>query len=64
MNITTILRIAGIGLLVAVICTILQRNGREEQAVFVSIAGVVVVALMLVSEISSLLSAIRSAFGI
>lgn len=64
MNISLIVKIAGVGLLVAVICQILQKNGREEQATFVSVAGVVVVALLLVSEITSLLSALRSAFGI
>lgn len=64
MNISLIVKIAGVGLLVAVICQILQRNGRDEQATFVSVAGVVVVALLLISEISSLLSAVRSAFGL
>lgn len=64
MNISLIIKIAGIGLLVAITCQILQRNGREEQATFVSVAGVIVVALLLVSEITSLLSAVRSAFGI
>lgn len=64
MNISLIIRIAGVGLLVAIICQILQKNGREEQATFVSVAGVVVVALLLLSEIASLLSAVRSAFGI
>lgn len=64
MAITTILKIAGVGLLVAVICQILQKNGREEQATFVTVAGVVVVFLMLVGQISELFAAIRSAFGI
>ena len=64
MNISLIVKIAGVGLLVAVICQILQKNGREEQATFVTVAGGVVVALLLVGEISSLLSSLRSTFGI
>lgn len=64
MNITLIVKIAGVGLLVAVICQILQRNGRDEQATFVSVAGVVVVALLLLGEITSLLTSVRSAFGL
>lgn len=64
MVITTVLKIAGVGLMVAVICQILQKNGRDEQATFVTVAGVVVVALMLVGEVKGLLDAIRSAFGI
>jgi len=49
---------------VAVICQILQKNGRDEQATFVSVAGVVVVALLLLGEISTLLSTVRNAFGL
>ena len=64
MNISLIVKIAGVGLLVAIICQILQKNGREEQATFVTVAGVVVVALLLVGEISSLLSSLRNTFGI
>ena len=64
MDISLIIKIAGVGLLVAVICQILQKNGREEHATFVSVAGVVIVALLLISEITSLLSAVRGAFGI
>lgn len=64
MNVTLIVKIAGVGLLVAVICQILQKNGRDEQATFVSVAGVVVVALLLLGEISTLLSTLRSAFGL
>lgn len=64
MNITLIVKIAGVGLLVAVICQILQKNGRDEQATFVSVAGVVVVALLLLGEITSLLTSVRNAFGI
>ena len=64
MGIMLVLKLAGIGLVVAVAALILQKNGRDEQSTFVIIAGVVIAALMLVNEISSLFSAIRSAFGI
>ena len=64
MGITLVLKLAGIGLVVAVAAQILQKNGRDEQSTFIIIAGVVIAALMLVNEISSLFSAIRSAFGI
>lgn len=64
MNISLILKIAGVGLTVAVACQILQRSGRDEQATFVSVAGVVIVMLMLVGEISKLFSALRSVFGL
>ena len=64
MNIALILKIAGVGLIVSVACQILQKNGRDEQATFVTIAGVIIVMLMLVGEISALFTALRSACGI
>ena len=64
MNIGLILKIAGVGLIVSVACQILQKNGRDEQATFVTIAGVIIVMLLLVGEISSLFSALKSAFGL
>lgn len=64
MSIALILKIAGIGLIVGAATQILQKNGRDEQATFVIIAGVVIVMLMLVSEISSLFSTLERAFGL
>ena len=59
-----IFRIVGVGLLVSVACQILSKTGREEQSMLVSVAGVVLIMLMLVSEISDLLQTIRSLFGL
>lgn len=64
MDIALILKIAGVGLIVSVACQILQKNGRDEQATFVTVAGVVIVMLMLVGEIGKLFTALRSAFGL
>lgn len=64
MGISLILKIAGIGMTVAVACQILQKSGRDEQATFVTIAGVVIVMLMLASEISTLFSTLKSVFGL
>ena len=64
MNIGLILKIAGVGLIVAVACQILQKNGRDEQATFVTIAGVIIVMLMLAGEIGALFSTIKSVFGL
>lgn len=64
MNIALVLKIAGIGLIVSVAHQILQKSGRDEQATFVSIAGVIIAMLLLIGEISSLIQSIRSAFGL
>ena len=63
MDITLILKIAGVGILVAVASAILNKSGRDEQAVFVTVAGIVVVMLMLVGEIGELIDTVRSVFG-
>ncbi len=64
MDISLILKAAGIGLIVSVICQILTKSGREEQALLVSIAGVVIVLLMVIKELGTLISTIRSIFGL
>ncbi len=63
MDVSLILRIAGVGLLVAIAGQILSKSGREEQATFVTIAGIVVVFLMLVQEIGTLFDTVRGTFG-
>ena len=64
MDITLILKIAGVGMLSGVLCQVLSKSGKEEQATFVTIGGIVLVLLMLIGEIASLIQTIRSAFGI
>lgn len=64
MDVTMIVRMAGVGILVSVVCQILTKAGREEQAMLVSVAGVVIVLLMLVKEIAGLISTVRSLFGL
>ncbi|MBO4277257.1 MAG: stage III sporulation protein AC [Clostridia bacterium] len=64
MNVSLILKIAGVGLIVSVACQILQKNGRDEQATFVTVAGVIIVMLMLAGEIGGLFGALKNAFGL
>lgn len=64
MDLSFLLKIAGIGMIVAVCCQILSKIGREEQATMVSIAGVVVVLMLLIDEIGALFDAVKEVFGI
>ena len=63
MDIGMILRIAGIGVLVSVASSILNKSGRDEQAMFVTLAGIIVVMLMLVKEMGTLFDTVGSVFG-
>ena len=64
MDISLIVKIAGLGILVAVASQILSKTGRDEQATFVVIAGILASLMLLVSEIRTLFDLVRSAFGI
>lgn len=62
MGIDLILKIAGIGVLASVLCTILKQQGKDEYSLMVATAGLIVVAIMLVQHLESLLSTVREVF--
>lgn len=64
MEVEFIFKIAAIGIIVAVLNTVLIRSGREEQAMLTTLAGVIVVLMMLVPEISDLFSTVKSLFDL
>lgn len=64
MDIELILKVAGVGMVVTVVCQILSKLGRDEQSTYVSIAGIVVVLLLLTEQIASLIALLREVFGI
>jgi len=63
-DVDLIFKIAAIGIIVAVLNQVLIRSGREEQAMMTTLAGLIVVLLMLVQQISHLFSTIKSVFGL
>ncbi len=63
MEVTLVFQIAGLGIIVAVLSQLLKRAERDEQALMITIAGLVIVMVMLVNEISELFDTVRSAFG-
>ena len=62
MDIDLIFKIAAIGIIVAVLNQLLVRSGREEQALMTTLAGLVVVLMILVQEISDLFALIKNLF--
>lgn len=64
MGIDLIFQIAAIGIIVAVLNQLLIRSGREEQAMMTTLAGLIVVLLMIVTEISALFDTIKSVFNL
>ena len=64
MDVDLIFRIAAIGILVSVLNQVLSRSGRDEQATMTTLAGLVVVLMMVVREISSLFELVKDLFGL
>lgn len=64
MNIDLIFKIAGIGIIVAVLNQLLISSKREEQALMTTIAGLVVVLVLIINEIGDLFEKIKSTFGL
>jgi len=63
MEIELIFKVAGVGIVVAVLNQLLVRSGREEQAMMTTLAGLIVVMMIIVREISALFELIKSTFG-
>ena len=64
MEITLILKIAGIGVLVAVIVQVLKQSGRDEFGMMAVLAGLVIVLMLVVSVIAELFTSLRTLFNL
>ena len=64
MDVDLIFKIAAVGILVEVLNLLLVRSGREEQAMMTTLAGLVVVLMMLVQQISDLFQLVKTLFGL
>ncbi len=64
MDVDFIFKVAAIGIIVTVLNQLLVRSGREEQAMLTTLAGLVVVLLMVVNVIAELFDTVKRAFGL
>ena len=64
MDVDLIFRIAAIGILVSVLNQVLSRSGRDEQATMTTLAGLVVVLMMVVQQISNRFELVKELFGL
>ena len=64
MEVDLIFQIAAIGIIVAVLNQLLVRSGREEQAMMTTLAGLLVVLMMIIREIDALFQAVKSIFSL
>ena len=64
MDVSLLLRVAGVGLLVALTSQILSKTGRDEQSLLLTLTAMVVDFLMLVDRFGELVGALREVFGL
>ncbi|MBO5879678.1 MAG: stage III sporulation protein AC [Clostridia bacterium] len=64
MDLSLLMKIAGIGMLVAVVCQILSKMGKDDQSTMVSIGGIILIMLIIVEELGELIDAVKGVFGI
>ncbi|MBP1562178.1 MAG: stage III sporulation protein AC [Oscillospiraceae bacterium] len=64
MELDLIFKIAAVGIIVAILNLILKKTDHDEQAVMLTVAGIVIVLLMLIPEIKELFELIQSVFGL
>ncbi len=64
MNLDLIFKIAGVGIITAVLNIVLKKADREDQAMLMCLAGIVVVLLMLIDEIASLFETVKLLFAL
>lgn len=64
MDVNFIFKIAAIGIIVAVLNTLLIRSGRDDQAMLTTLAGVIVVLMMMIPQISELFSSVKGLFDL
>ena len=64
MDVDLIFKIAGIGIIVAVLNLVLKRAEREEQAMMTTLAGLIVVMMMIIDSINGLFETVKTVFGL
>ncbi|MBQ6041951.1 MAG: stage III sporulation protein AC [Oscillospiraceae bacterium] len=64
MDIDLIFKVAGIGIIVAVLNLVLKRAEREEQAMLTTLAGLIVVLMLIISQIQDLFDRVKTVFGL
>lgn len=62
MEVELIFKIAGIGIIVAVLNILLQRSGRDEQAMMTTIAGIIIVLFLIIDMISEFFETVKTLF--
>ena len=64
MDVDLILKVAGVGMIITVICQIMSKAGKDEQSAMVSLAGTVIMLIPIAERVGQLISTLKEAFGL
>lgn len=64
MEVDILFRIAGVGIIVAILNQVLSRSGRDEYTMITTLAGLIIVLMMLIPNLTDLFSYIKSVFDL
>lgn len=64
MDVDLILKVAGVSMIITVVCQIMSKAGRDEQSTMVSLAGMVIILLMIAERVGELLLTLKRVFGL
>lgn len=64
MDVDIILKVAGVGMIITVLCQIMSKAGRDEQSTMVSLVGMVVILILLADRVGALVSTLKQVFGL
>lgn len=64
MDIDLILKVAGVAMIVTVVCQVMSKVGKDEQSGMVSVAGMVIILILIVEKVGSLVGSIKEIFGL
>lgn len=64
MDIDLILKVAGVGMIITVVCQIMSKAGKDEQSTMVSLAGTVLILLLIAERVGDLIRTLRDVFGL
>ena len=64
MDVELILKVAGVGMIITVLCQIMSKAGRDEQSTLVSLVGMVIILILLAERVGALVATLKEVFGL
>ena len=64
MDVELVMKVAGVGMIVTVVCQVLSKAGRDEQSTLVAIGGIIVVLLVIIEQVGVLIGTLSEVFGL